>query len=155
MEVYQTSLHKERNRIEARKVELFDTRWLSDTDKWNLVHKLIRVQRTRECFDTKKKKWINTNQTGFYIVTNPLNAEIIEKAIRNHWGIENQDHYVRDVTMGEDKSRIRINPDIFATLRSFALNIMRSNQVKNIQQERFKNAMRLENILDYNGIKEN
>jgi hypothetical protein len=29
---------------------------------------------------------------------------------RNHWGIENKNHHVRDVTMGEDKFRIRTNP---------------------------------------------
>jgi len=39
-----------------------------------------------------------------------------------HWLVENSNHYVRDVTMLEDSSRIRINAHIFAKLRSFALN---------------------------------
>ncbi len=30
--------------------------------------------------------------------------------IRGYWGVENKVHYVRDVTQGEDKSRIRTKP---------------------------------------------
>ena len=30
--------------------------------------------------------------------------------IRGYWGVENRVHYVRDVTQGEDKSRIRTTP---------------------------------------------
>ncbi|VAX37316.1 hypothetical protein MNBD_UNCLBAC01-53, partial [hydrothermal vent metagenome] len=73
-------------------------------------------------------------------------------AIRNHWSIENSNHYVRDVSMNEDKSRIRINSDIFARLRSFALNIMRSNDVKNIGAEMYGNALNLDNVLNYRGV---
>ena len=45
-------------------------------------------------------------------------------------------HYVRDVTLREDASRIRINPGIFARLRSFAYNIIRFNQRASIAQDR-------------------
>src|SRR5690348_1838409 len=38
------------------------------------------------------------------------------------WGIENRDHYVRDVTLGEDASRIRHKPGGMARIRSAALN---------------------------------
>ena len=55
--------------------------------------------------------------------------------------------------MGEDKSRIRVNPHIFSLLRSFALNIMRINDKKNIQLELFNNCMNLSNVLNYVGIK--
>ena len=57
--------------------------------------------------------------------------------------------------MNEDKSRIRINPDIFARLKSFALNILRANKVANIANELYSNCINLENILNYKGIKEN
>ncbi|MBC7953927.1 MAG: transposase [Rhodospirillaceae bacterium] len=55
-------------------------------------------------------------------------------AIRGHWGIENRNHYVRDVSCDEDKSRIRDNPGIIARARSFALNIMRKNGITNVAQ---------------------
>ncbi len=54
--------------------------------------------------------------------------------------------------MGEDASRIRISPVIFATLRSFALNIMRANNATSISQERKKNAWSMERILNYTGF---
>ncbi len=36
--------------------------------------------------------------------------------------------------MNEDKSRIRVKPQNMARIKSFALNIMRSNKVKNIKK---------------------
>jgi len=106
-------------------------------------------------FDTKKKVWKNTDETAYYIPTILLNAEEFCKAIRNHRGIENRNHHVRDVSMNEDKSRIRENPDIFAGLKSFALNILRINKVKNIADELYYNCINIRNILSYKGIEEN
>src|SRR3974377_419466 len=42
------------------------------------------------------------------------------KWVRGHWSIENRSHYVRDVTMGEDSSRIRklSGPQVMAALRN-------------------------------------
>ena len=54
--------------------------------------------------------------------------------------------------MGEDKSRTRVNPHIFAKLRSFALNILRKNNVENVSAELFENCMSLKNVLNYVGI---
>ena len=39
---------------------------------------------------------------------------------------------MRDVTLAENASRIRVNPGIMARLRSHALNIARANGVANI-----------------------
>ncbi|MCK5491576.1 MAG: transposase [Candidatus Omnitrophica bacterium] len=111
-----------------------------------------KVERRREVFDTKAKKWKNSDETSFYISTTILSAKEFCVAIRNHWGIENSNHYVRDVSMNEDKSRVRINADIFARLRSFALNIMRSNGVENISSQMYGNALKLDNVLNYRGV---
>jgi predicted transposase YbfD/YdcC len=59
-----------------------------------------------------------------------MDAQICADATRGHWGIENCNHHVRDVTFEEDKSRIRIKPLIMASLRSFALNILRHTAQK-------------------------
>lgn len=55
---------------------------------------------------------------------------------RGHWGIENASHYVRDVTLSEDHSRIRkgSGPQIFATLRNLVISILRLCGVTNIAQ---------------------
>lgn len=151
-EVYQEPVTKTRNRIESRRVEIFISPVLTHSEKWNLVNVVIKVERSRQVFDAKSKTWTNSDETSFYISTIVLSAQEFCQAIRNHWGIENRDHYVRDVTMGEDKSRIRTNPHIFAKLRSFALNILRKNKVENVSLELFENCMNLDNVLNYVGI---
>jgi len=49
------------------------------------------------------------------------------EAVCAHWRIENTSHYSRDVTLGEDRSRIRTNLGVFARLRSSAFNVLKAN----------------------------
>jgi len=151
-EVYQEPVTKARNRIESRKVEIFIAPSLTEGEQWALVKVMVKVQRYRQMFDTKTKTWQNSDEISFYISTIILSAREFCLAIRNHWGIENRNHYVRDVTMGEDKSRMRTNPHIFAKLRSFALNILRKNDVENVSLELFENCMDLDKVLTYTGV---
>jgi predicted transposase YbfD/YdcC len=151
-EVYQEPVTKTRNRIERRRVEIFISPALTDNEKWVLVKVVVKVERFRQLFDPKTKSWKNSDEISFYISTIVLSAQEFCQAIRHHWGIENSNHYVRDVTMGEDKSRIRTNPHIFAKLRSFALNILRKNNVENVSLELFDNCMNLDNVLNYVGV---
>jgi hypothetical protein len=51
--------------------------------------------------------------------------------------------------MLEDASRIRINPGIFARLRSFALNILRANEEQNITNALCNNVLRFDRLLEY------
>ena len=81
-----------------------------------------------------------------------LTAAQSAQIIRNHWGIENRLHYVRDVTLKEDASRIRRNPGIFALLRSFALNLLRFNGITNISLGLYDNALDFDRLLTYKGL---
>jgi len=56
--------------------------------------------------------------------------------IRGYWGVENKVHYVRDVTQGEDASRVRTThaPQIFAIERNFTLNLDRNQMFENMAQ---------------------
>ncbi len=80
-----------------------------------------------------------------------LPAETFASAIRNHWAIENKNHWVRDVTLAEDASRIRINPGVMARLRSQALNIARANGVANIAKALWSAALDPAISLSYRG----
>ena len=40
--------------------------------------------------------------------------------------------------MGEDGSRIRTNPGVFARLRSFAFNILKANRTDTLSQDRYR-----------------
>ena len=54
--------------------------------------------------------------------------------VRGHWGIENKLHYVRDVTFGEDGSRVRTGnaPHVMASLRNLAIAALRADGWTNI-----------------------
>jgi hypothetical protein len=56
---------------------------------------------------------------------------------------------VRDRLLGEDASRIRCHPGIFARIRSFALNILRAHGVANVSEAIDTNALSLDRLLAY------
>ena len=149
---YEEPIAKDHNRIESRSVQVFPRPTFSDDVKWSLVEAVVKVDRERWTFNTRSKVWEPSHEASFYIATTCLTAEAFCQAIRNHWRIENSNHYVRDVSLGEDGSRIRTNPHIFVKLRSFALNILRANHVKNVSMELFANCMNLSRVLNYSGI---
>jgi predicted transposase YbfD/YdcC len=72
----------------------------------------------------------HTRTETVYLITNltPRRADPsrLLALIRGHWSIESR-HWVRDVTFGEDRSRLRGGhaPQIMATLRNLALTLIR------------------------------
>jgi len=147
---YQEPVEKQRNRIESRTVDVFAPDQVTDTDKWGgAIQSIIKVFRDREVFDTQSKTWRDTSEISWYISTRLVDAETYCKGIRQHWGVENRNHYVRDVTLHEDASRIRVQPTVFARLRSLTLNILRVNHVKNISQEVYANALNFSRLFRY------
>ena len=62
-------------------------------------------------------------------------------------GIENRAYYVRDVTLGEDASRIRTRPGMMARIRSAALNVLRANGVQNVSLALYANAVSFDQLL--------
>ena len=120
--------------------------------KWSDIKTIIKVERDTLIFDTKKKEWVDRSETSYYIATNELAAKEYNTIIREHWGIENKNHNVRDCAMKEDASRIRINPLNMVKLRSFALNLMRYNGVKNVEREIFDNVLNINRLLKFKAI---
>ena len=64
---------------------------------------------------------------------------------RGHWSVENRSHYVRDVTMGEDASRIRkrSGPEVMAAFRNATIGFLRIMGVTNIAEALRRNASRV------------
>jgi hypothetical protein len=56
------------------------------------------------------------------------------RRLRGHWGIENRAHWVRDVTFGEDRCRIRggAAPQTFAACRNLAIALLRRHGHDNL-----------------------
>jgi predicted transposase YbfD/YdcC len=77
-----------------------------------------------------------STETRYYVssIIEPIQA--LAGRIRGYWGVENKVHYVRDVTQGEDASRIRTSPliQIWAIARNLALNLYRDYGFENMAQ---------------------
>ena len=76
----------------------------------------------------------------FYLSSLPCDAQRIGGAIRTHWGIENQLHWVLDVTFCEDASRIRRGhgPENFTLLRRMAIGLLNqeTSSKRSLKQKR-------------------
>ena len=134
----QTVDSKKRNRHETRTVAVFDALPAVAGTEWEpYVAAIIAIERSVLTFQPATGFWKPSRESSLYLSNRPLLAAQAADAIRKHWGIENKQHYTRDVTLREDASRIRRNPGIFARLRSFAYNILRFNQSDTITQDRY------------------
>ncbi len=134
-------------RQEHRRVEVFDTAGHLDAPWRTLIACVARVSRLTYTKDTRSGLWPTREETGYYACQIRRDAKSLAHAIRAHWGIENRDHHVRDVTLGEDASRIRNRPDVMARIRSVSLNILRASGVQNIRQALYANALNFDRLL--------
>jgi Transposase DDE domain len=111
-----------RNRHTTRAVSVLDAPSQIDPD-WVGVQRVIRVERVG-LRGTKPYQ-----ETMFYISSLKLDAAGFAEKIRSHWHIENRLHWVKDVVMGEDQAPLCDGHAAtnFAIMRTFALNLLRSN----------------------------
>jgi len=138
----QTVDRKKRNRHETRTVAVFDAVPVVAGTEWEpYVSAIIAIERRVLTFQPATGLWNSSRETALYLSNRPILARQAADTIRKHWGIENKQHYTRDVTLREDASRIRRNPGIFARLRSFAYNLLRFNQSDTIAQDRYAAAL--------------
>ena len=141
-----------RNRQEDRRVEVYAPGAALDDEWAPLIAAIVRVTRFTLIRSAATGLWKRREETAFYASSVMLPAEIFASAIRGHWAVENQNHWVRDVTLAEDASRIRVNPGVMARLRSQALNIARANGVKNIAKALWSGALDPAVTLSYSGL---
>jgi len=134
-------------RQEHRHVEVFDAAGLLDAPWQALVSCVARVSRLTYLKNTRTGLWATREEVGYYPCQARHDAKVLGGAIRAHWGIENRAHYVRDVTLGEDASRIRTRPGVMARIRSVALNILRAKGVQNVSLALNTNAVSFDQLL--------
>ena len=94
---------------------------LDPKGEWKNLNSIGMVDYLREEKDGK-----TSFERRYYLSSLPNNAELLAKAIRQHWCIENQLHWVLDVQFNEDDSRIRKDnaPENLASIRQIALNLL-------------------------------
>ncbi|KLU27675.1 transposase [Caballeronia mineralivorans PML1(12)] len=81
----------------------------------------------------------------YYISSKAVKAAEMARLIRAHWGIENQLHWVLDVSWGEGASLIRdkVAAQNMASLREITLNLARLEQSRQPKKISLKNIRNL------------
>ena len=98
-----------------------------------------------------------TEATRYFVTSAPRTlagaSELLDWT-RGHWSIENGSHYVRDVTFGEDASRIRkgSGPEVMAAFRNAAIGFLRSTGITNLAAALRRNAARIDELFTKLGI---
>jgi len=90
---------------------------------WPGAAQVMRVERTRQI------KGIVTTEIAYYVTSLPRTEAGPERLLalaRAHWGIENKLHWRRDVSMNEDRCRVRAGARALASLRNLVLSMLKS-----------------------------
>jgi predicted transposase YbfD/YdcC len=98
-----------------------------------------------------------SHETRYFITSVPrelADAGQLLTWARGHWSIENRSHYVRDVTLGEDASRIRkgSGPEVMAAMRNAAIGFFRATGATNIAESIRRNAYQVRELFTRLGI---
>ena len=97
------------------------------------------------------------HETRYFVTSVPRDLGGASRLLvwgRGHWSIENRSHYVRDVTFGEDASRIRkgSGPEIMAAFRNAAIGFLRITGATNIAETVRRNASQVQSLFARLGI---
>jgi len=118
-------IERRRGRIEERSIRV--TTDLNDylRPHWPLVQQVAQLTRTV----TVKRTGTRTQEIVYLITDLPPTLASPRRLLelnRGHWGIENRLHYVRDVSFGEDRSRLRSGqaPQVLAALRNLVITLI-------------------------------
>lgn len=95
-------------------------------EKWPDLKSFIQVKASREINNEKSE------ETRWYFGSLKNNVSEAARAIRAHWGVENNLHHVLDVTFKEDHMRMRIKhaAENMAFLRRMAINMLKKKDPK-------------------------
>ncbi len=110
------------NRQELR--ELVVSSELNEWAQWPYLGQVGRLISTRECQGKITRETCDII-TG--LSSAQASPEALLRLIRGHWGIENRVHWVRDVTLDEDRCQVRVGsaPQVMAALPNTALGLLR------------------------------
>jgi predicted transposase YbfD/YdcC len=102
------------------------TAWLNEYLRdWPGVQQVFRLERERRVRGKTVVEVVYgiTSLSGL-----AADAGVLLGYTRGHWGIENGLHYTRDVTLGEDRCRVRRRqaPRVLASLRNVAVYLLRN-----------------------------
>lgn len=115
-------IEKSHGRLVCQFASVLVTDGLVDSAVWPDCQVVGRIDSVR-----KVGNKVASLEQRYYIASRPLTPEQLAQAVRSHWGIENQLHWVLDVTMSEDASTVRKDhaPQNCSLLKKIVLNLIR------------------------------
>jgi predicted transposase YbfD/YdcC len=116
-------------RVETRKCWISHSLdWLPQRGQWKGLKTVACVQSSRDLGNGKEP----SETKRFFLTSLEPEVKKIQKAIRQHWTVENTLHWTLDTTFHEDDSRIRKNhaPENLSILRKVALSWLKQKDVK-------------------------
>jgi predicted transposase YbfD/YdcC len=116
-------------RIEKRSCSLYhDLSFIEKASSWKSLFAVVKIDAYRYIKCSGKEE----TETRYYITSSKASSEVIGKAIRAHWGIENNLHWQLDVSFAEDSSRKREGyaAQNFSMINRIALNLIKHEQSK-------------------------
>ena len=124
---------------------------LAGYSRWPGLAQVVQIRRTWDAKGVRK-------QTTRYLVSSlPAEEASVTRLLalrRGHWGIENSLHYVKDVTLGEDRSLIHVGQGgaVMSALRSAAVSLLHRAGHKQIAAALRANSQRPEQALILLGL---
>ncbi len=96
------------------------TDYLIGAENWAKLTTVGCVESQRQVGDSI------TREMRYYLMSLPLDAQHFATAVRGHWGIENQLHWMLDVAFREDQSRVTTGygGENLAVIRHIAVNLL-------------------------------
>ncbi|MGA1718782.1 MAG: ISAs1 family transposase, partial [Aquiluna sp.] len=138
---YDSQVEGKHHRIERREiwvVPVSEIPELANASKWEGLGAIVKVRRHRRLWNKSEE------EISYYITSLKEEAAVLACYIRAHWSIENNCHWVLDVTFKEDRSRIRKQhgAENTALLRRLCLNLLKRDTSRgSLVQKRYRAAM--------------
>jgi predicted transposase YbfD/YdcC len=111
---------------------------LRGANRWPKLCCMARVRRTYQ--DGNEQKC----EDRFFISSLSGQGQQLLGAVRSHWGVENNLHWILDIAFREDDCRVRKDqgPQNFAVLRHIALNLLKAEKTskRSIKSKRLQAA---------------